>query len=451
MRRRRLTGSKPGEKPEAASSVRSPGNIQVETIYLNHAATSWPKPPEVIRRVRATLEAPPVEAGRGGGRGADPLQSCRESLATLFGMRDPRRVVLTSGATQALNLAIVGAVGTLAPPGGARAGATGARADAAGTLAGGGGGSSAVANTRSGAPVRCTTSVLEHNSVLRPLRHLAHDGRAVLDFLSLDEFRDPTAVGRRLRDGTRVVVLTAASNVTGARPDLRGVAALCERAGAILVIDAAQAAGAIPLDVPSLGPRVLVAVAGHKGLLGPPGTGALLVGEGFGDDELPPLLVGGTGVRSDSPLQPREWPLHLEAGTMNLPGFAGLAAGVDLVLTEGVERIGARRARLTSLLLDGLDEISGVQFHRPLPEELAAGVAAFNLAGWDPGEVALVLEESWGIVTRGGLHCAPLALPALGWPHGSLRASVGRSSTEADVHALVAAVRTLAASSAAAA
>ncbi len=402
----------------------------MEVIYLNHAATSWPKPPEVIRRVRETLEAPPVESGRGNGRGADPLRACRESLATLFGMRDPSRVVLTAGATHALNLAIVGAVGTLA-------GAVGTRD---GTL-----------ETLGGAPVRCVTSVLEHNSVLRPLRHLERDGRLALDFLSLDEFRDPAAVARRLRDGTRLVVLTAASNVTGARPDLPTVAALCEEAGAILVVDAAQAAGAFPLDMPSLGPRALVALAGHKGLLGPAGSGALLVGEGFRDDEVPPLLVGGTGVRSDLPFQPSEWPLHLEAGTMNLPGFAGLAAGVDLVLGEGVERIGAHRAHLTTLLLDWLEEIPGVQRHRPLPGELAAGVAAFNLAGWDPGEAALVLQESWDIVTRGGLHCAPLALPALGWPSGSLRASVGRSSTEADVHALVAAVRTLAASSAAAA
>jgi cysteine desulfurase / selenocysteine lyase len=190
-----------------------------------------------------------------------------------------------------------------------------------------------------------------------------------------------------------------------------------------------------------------VAVAGHKGLLGPPGTGALLVGEGFGDHELPPLLVGGTGVRGELPFQPREWPLHLEAGTMNLPGFAGLAAGVDLVLREGVERTGARRARLTALLLDALEEIPGVQLHRPLESELAAGIAAFNLAGWDPAEVAQILQESWGIVTRGGLHCARLALPALGWPRGSLRASVGWSSTEADVRALVTAVRTLAATS----
>jgi len=383
-------------------------------IWMNHAATSWPKPPGVAERMRAALEAFPHEPGRSAGAGhrVDPAEACRGLLAELLRAPDPRRIALLPGATQALNTAIHGAVRTL---------------------------------ERARRPVHCLTSTLEHNSVLRPLRHLAAEERIRLQFVGREEFEDPDALAARLRHGVDLAVLTACSNVTGARLDLEAAARECAAAEVVLVIDAAQAGGVIPLDVGRFPARSLLALAGHKGLLGPAGIGALWVGGGFSEDELPPLVTGGTGVRSDAPLHPAGWPLHFEAGTPNGPGIAGLAAGLEHVRRPGgVEEMGRARRRLAERLAARLEAIPEVRAHLPRSGDLTAGVLSFELDGWSPAEAAQILRGCYGVETRAGLHCAPLLARELGCPEGTVRASLGWSSTEWEVDALAEALEEIA-------
>ncbi len=381
-------------------------------IWLNHAATSWPKPPGVLERIQASLEEPPAEPGRSARAVAGPVEGCRRLLAEILHAPDPRRFALVPGATYALNLAIHAALQTI----------------------------EACAAAHPRLPIRCVSSKLEHNSVLRPLRHLEAEGRLLLDLLTRKEFEDAGAVFRHIRLGADLVVLTACSNVTGSMPDLEALTQACRKSGAVLILDAAQAAGAVPIDLAGLPARTLIALPGHKGLLGPQGIGALWVGPGFTEADLPPLVVGGTGVRSASPLHPRDWPLHFEAGTPNGPGLAGLEAALEYVRGEGIARLGAHRRAMAERLAAGLNAQPGVTTYLPGSGDLTGGVVAFNLADWEPGDAAQALAESFGIETRGGLHCAPLVHAELGAPRGTLRASVGWSTTADEIDALVAAV-----------
>lgn len=387
----------------------------MERIWLNHAATSWPKPPEVLERMRRSLEEPPAESGRSARAATGPIEGCRRLLAEILHAPDPRRFALLPGATYALNVAIQGAL-------------RGVEAAAAG---------------RPRLPVRAVSSRMEHNSVLRPLRHLEQEGRLHLDLLTRHELEDAGALARHIGLGADLVVLTTCSNVTGAMPDLAAISAACRERGAVLVLDAAQAAGAVPLDLGTLPSRTLVAFPGHKGFLGPQGVGALWVGPGFAETELPPLVVGGTGVRSTAPLHPPDWPLHFEAGTPNGPGLAGLEAGLEHVRNRGVEILGRHRAEMAGRIAAGLAGLPGIRLYLPSSGDLRGGVVAFNLAGWDPAEAAQVLAESFDIETRGGLHCAPLAHHDLGTPRGTVRASVGWSTTVEEVDALISAVSSM--------
>lgn len=389
-------------------------------VYLNFAATSHPRPECVIRRMSGALVSPPCDGRRGASGGGDPLQDCRRALARLLGARDPNRIVLTPGATVALNHALQGCViGLENAAGRARAG----RRRKPGVL----------------------TTVLEHNSVLRPLHHMLQAGRIDLGYLGIEEVTDPGRLEGRLRDGVDLLAITACSNVTGLIPDFGLVTELCRRHGVILVLDAAQAAGSVAIDVSMLPPRSLVALAGHKGLLGPQGTGALYVGEGLSDEDVPPFMQGGTGVRSDSAGQPSDLPLRLEAGTPNIPGFAGLSAGVEFVSERGVDELGRHKASLTARLVGGMERCEGIRIFASPEADHRGGVVSFTLRGWDPREAAMVIEESFGIWLRGGLHCAPLIHRHLGVPEGSVRASVGWCSTVADVDALLDAVSHLSA------
>ncbi len=374
-------------------------------IYLNHAASSFPKPEPVISAVEAALRSPPEGEGRGGEL-ASASSRCRAALAALFAVRDPGHVILTASATHALNLAIHG------------------------VLAGRPGG-------------HAVTSLLEHNSLLRPLAHAARDRGLCTTWLEPDpEGRiSPEAVASALRRETRIVALAHVSNVTGSVQPIEEIAAVAADAGVPLVVDAAQSAGAVELAHGALPGRGFVALAGHKGLLGPTGTGALIVP----DASLPPLLTGGTGVRSESELQPEELPLRLEAGTANGPGLAGLAAALELVLARGVATLGARRAELLGELRRELAAVEGVELVAPLPHDRRGGLVCLRHARHAPEELAYLLRASFEIVTRAGLHCAPRAHAWLGSaPRGSVRVSVGASTTEAEVSALCAALRRLA-------
>lgn len=374
-------------------------------IYLNNAAEGWPKAPGVAAAVGRALEGMPVEAGRGGAIGADPIAACRQRVADLLGIPDARRVVLTCGGTHALNLAIHGV------------------------------------GLRSNAIV--VTTVMEHNSVLRPLFHLQQSGRARVIMVGLDPGGglDDAAFGQALRERPALVAITHASNVTGRINDVARWFEMAKESGAVTLLDAAQTAGQFAVQ-PLLCNADLVAFPGHKGLHGPAGTGALYVAPAL---DLEQILVGGTGRHSESRRHPPAMPERLEAGTPNGPGLAGLAAALAWHAGHGSTfRQGSRQAGED--LRDRLHAIPGVQsFHTAADGAAHVGVVSLQIAGWRVDELGQVLRDSFGIVCRTGLHCAPLMHAAIGSAaEGTVRLSTSGFNTDAEIAAAVDAVGRLA-------
>lgn len=374
-------------------------------IYLDNAATTLQKPPVVGE---AMLEA--LQTAGNPGRGAhEPtlhaarlVYDARAGLAELFGAESPACIAFASNATQALNTAIGGLIGP---------------AD------------------------HVITTVCEHNSVLRPLYRLREQGtqlsfvgvddRAVLRYEQFEEL---------LRPNTKAVVVTGASNVTGNTTDLAFVAQFAKKHGLLLIVDAAQTAGACPIQVQKLGIDVLC-FTGHKGLLGPQGTGGLYVRPGL---RAAPLVVGGSGVHSFDERHPAEMPTALEAGTLNVPGIAGLGAGVRWILEQGVEALQTKETALARLFYEAVREIPGVVVYGSF-EEPRAPIVSLNLAGEDSARVADALWEEFGICVRAGAHCAPLMHKALGTvEQGMVRFSFSHQNTEAEALAAAQALRALA-------
>jgi cysteine desulfurase family protein len=380
-----------------------------DRIYLDNAATSWPKPEAVYAAVDAYLRSNGATAGRGVYHEAMEvdrlLTRARTGVARLLDVASADHVVFTLNATDALNLALHGIV----RPGD-----------------------------------RVVTSELEHNSILRPLKFLEQSRGVQVVRVPCDELGqlDLSALEASLREPTRLVAITAASNVSGALVPLPEVVSLAKRAGALVLIDAAQIAGVQPLDMQRLGID-LVATSGHKGLLGPLGTGLLAIAPGL-ENELEPLRQGGTGSRSDEDVQPLLMPDRYESGNLNVPGIAGLAAGVEYLLSESIPSIGEREQRLTQTLLAELHATPGVKVLGPPPGVARASLVAFTLEGYDPREAASLLDASFQIQVRAGLHCAPLVHRRLGaWPTGSIRMSLGPFTTDEQIDAAVQAVRAM--------
>ena len=378
------------------------------TIYLDHAATSHPKPPEVVAAVARTLSEANGSPGRGSHRlavaAARLVFEARENLAGLLGVPDSARLIFTSSATDGLNAAIHG---TLTGPG------------------------------------EAVCSAYEHNAVLRPLaawarrtggrvRVVAPGGGGPLD---LAAFRQ--AVGPH----TRLVVLTQASNVSGEILPVPDAAEICRQADVPLVVDAAQTAGHLPCDWGRLGAAAVVS-AGHKGLLGPQGTGVLYLAPGF----LPePVRQGGTGGNSEEDVQPSWLPDRYESGTLNTPGIAGLGEAARLLALRRLAQEREHELALTARLLAGLQGIGRVRIQGDADPRRRVGVVSFTVTGWDPAAIGQQLDECFGVLTRTGLHCAPLAHRTLGtFPAGTVRMSLGWASTEADVDTALAAVAWLA-------
>lgn len=377
------------------------------TVYLDNAATSFPKPPAVAAAMVQALDA----AGNPG-RGAHRLSldagrvvyETRETIAEFFGVSDPARVVFTANATAALNLALFGFL----VPGD-----------------------------------RVVTTTMEHNAVTRPLRVLAETGVKVVK-VSGDRrgFVAPAELMRACRsERTRMLVLAHCSNVTGTLQAIDELGPWCRREGILLLVDAAQSAGLFPLHCED-GAIDLLAAPGHKGLLGPQGTGILCLREGL----VPrPLVYGGTGGNSHSDLPPEQLPERLEAGTPNTPGLAGLKAGVDFVRSQGLARIRQREAELTGQLLEGLQAIPGISIFGPGDCSARGGAVSFLLADRDPAEIGFLLDRDHGILTRVGLHCAPDAHRTIGtFPRGTVRVSPGFFNTGEQIEALLDALRSLA-------
>lgn len=376
-------------------------------IYLDNAATSFPKAPGVAEAVARQIAGGGGSAGRAGHAlaldASRVLFEAREELARLFGLGDARRLVFCKNATEALNLAILGAV----PEGG--------------TVA---------------------TSALEHNSVMRPLRRLESARGASIRVFGCDaEGRpDPSEFEAALAVKPDLVVVTAASNVTGALLPVGEIAESCRRVGAAICVDGSQIAGHVRLDVDALGLDYFC-FSGHKGLLGPGGTGGLCLGPGA----LPePLLRGGTGSASESEYQPEELPDRYEAGTQNIPGIAGLLAALRFLAGTGLETVASREEALTQRLLEGLVRLPGATLYGPPPGARRAPIVSLAAAGIDLGRLARELDLR-GIAVRAGLHCAPAAHRAIGTfdRGGTLRFSPGFFTTEGEIDQTLSAMEEL--------
>lgn len=380
-------------------------------IYLDNAATSWPKPPGVLAAMARFITEVGANPGRSGHRlsveAGRIVYAAREAVAQLFNAPDPLRVVFGLNATEGINLALRG----LLRPGD-----------------------------------HVVTSSMEHNSVMRPLRALEREGVEVtIVSCSPEGMLDPQAVLAAIRPHTRLVVLNHASNVTGTLLPVAEVGrALRQINGPLLVVDAAQSGGAVPIDMQADGIDLL-AFTGHKSLYGPTGTGGLIIGGRVPLEEFRPLIRGGTGSRSEREEQPDFLPDMCESGTPNAVGLAGLEAGVRWVLERGVEAIRAHEVALSGRLSDGLREIPGVTVYGPADARLRTAVVSFNIAGMEPSEVGMRLDEEYGIMCRVGLHCAPAAHRTIGtFPSGTVRFALGAFSTREDVDAALQAVARLA-------
>ena len=375
--------------------------------YLDHAATSWPKPPAVFSAMRAVMEQAGGNPGRSGHRLAmragETIYACRENLAKLFGVRDPLRICFTSNATESLNLAIHG----LLKPGD-----------------------------------HAVFSAMEHNSVWRPLRELERRGVVIsIAAAGPDGIVHPGSIVIQLRRETKLIVLIHASNVNGALNPVEEVGRIARERGIRFLVDAAQTAGVVPIDVEAMHIDML-AFPGHKGLLGPQGTGGLYVHESI---RLEPLKQGGTGSDSESPVQPEFAPDRYESGTLNTPGIAGLNEGVKYLLERGVSEVQRHEQTLSGRLLAGLAAIQHLHVYGPVSPCRRTGVISFNIEGRDPVLVADELDRDFEIACRAGLHCAWLAHRTQGTEQtGTVRFSLGALSTEGDVDVALAAVRVLA-------
>lgn len=375
-------------------------------IYLDNAATTLHKPLQVEQ---AMLDA--LRTAGNPGRGAhEPtlhasrlVYAARCAVAKLLNAPDPSCIAFTSNATQALNTAL----GGLFRPGD-----------------------------------HIITTVCEHNSVLRPLYRLRENGMS-LSFTTADE------KGRLqydqwegfLRPETRALVVTGASNVTGNGTDLARAAEFAHRHGLLLIVDAAQTAGELPLNVQVLGIDVLC-FTGHKALLGPQGTGGLYVRPGL---SVRPLVVGGSGVHSFDEQHPAQMPTALEAGTLNVPSLAGLCAGVEWILAQGVETLVRREQALTVLFYERIRDLPNVKIYGDPEMTPRAPIVSLNIGDEDSARIADILWEEYGICVRAGAHCAPLMHKALGTAEqGTVRFSFSHFNTEAEVLQAAAAVRELA-------
>ncbi|MGG3503864.1 aminotransferase class V-fold PLP-dependent enzyme [Paenibacillus lautus] len=366
-------------------------------VYLDHAATSWPKPPEVFEAMRKAMEEEAANPGRGSHRMAVKasrvLYGTRKTLADLFGVKNPNDIALTSNTTEALNLAIKGYL-------------------------------------REGDHVIAT--MIEHNSVRRPLEFLKRTRGIQVDYVPVDEEGqlDVQLMEGAFRSNTRLVICSHSSNLLGSIIPLVEIGELVKRKGAVLLVDAAQSAGMLDVHVEEMHVGML-AFPGHKGLLGPQGTGGLYISP---DIDLEPLLHGGTGSQSEAIEQPTVRPDRYEAGTPNTIGYAGLQAGVKKVLEWTPQHIYRHEWELTQYMMEGLQEVGGLRILGPALGQARTGIVAFVSERFSASELAFRLDREYGIAVRAGYHCTPLAHMVSGTEQtGAIRASVGISTSRDEV------------------
>ena len=378
------------------------------TIYLDNAATSWPKPDSVIQAMNQfdhNIGSNPgrsghhlsIEAGR-------ILFDTREILSELFGISDPLRIAFTSNITHSLNIVIQG----LLNPGD-----------------------------------HVITTSIEHNSVMRPLRELETHGveLSVMNCSSSCIF-DPEQIHKYIKSNTKLIITTHASNVTGAVMPVAGIGKIASQYGIPFCVDCAQTAGVLNIDVDKLYIDILC-FTGHKSLYGPMGTGGLYIKKDL-EQKIRPLMFGGTGSRSEFEVQPDFMPDKYESGTLNTIGIAGLYEGIKFVRDTGIENIHARESLLLNRFISGISEIKKVILYGPENNKERVAVSAFNIEGLSPSDVSYYLDENYSILTRPGLHCAPSAHKTIGtFPSGTSRISFGFFNTDEEVDTAIKAISEL--------
>jgi len=379
-------------------------------IYLDNAATSWPKPCEVLKAMTEVLEIAGGNPGRSGHslsiKAARVMYDTRESIASFFNSNDPLRVIFTSNATHAINIVIRG----LLKPGDS-----------------------------------VVTSSMEHNAVMRPLRDLEKKG---LDLRIVpctpDGCLNVKDVSRAVNGNTRLIVINHASNVVGTILPIAEIAPIAHHVGALLLVDAAQTAGAVPIDMQAMQIDFL-AFTGHKSLMGPPGIGGLIIGDNVDASKIEPLMRGGTGSQSELEEHPERLPDKFESGTPNIVGIAGLYAGIQWVTGRGVKEIRSYEKELIWALIMGLKNISGIKIYGTLDPEKATAIISFSISGRRVSELGLRLDEEFCIMSRVGLHCAPAAHKTIGsFPEGTVRLAPGVFTTMDDIKKAIRALERLA-------
>ena len=367
-------------------------------IYFDNAATSWPKPPETIAAMQNYLQNVGGSPGRSGHRlsleAARIVFDTREKLAQLFNVPDSLRIILTGNATEGLNIAVFGFL-------------------------------------KSGDHV--ITSGMEHNSVMRPLRTVEARGVDITVVpCATDGLMDPGDVVKAIRKNTKAIFITNASNVTGTAMPVADIGKIAREHDVALCVDASQTAGCYPIDVEAMYIDLL-AFTGHKALFGPSGTGGLYIREGL-EKRILPICVGGTGSRSEVEQQPDFMPDRYESGTPNTVGIAGLKAGVEFILSEGICKIKEREEKLVKMFIDGVSDLPRIILYGQRSVQQRTPAVSFNFTGKDPAAVAMELDEQFGIMARSGLHCAPAAHKTIGtYPAGTVRFSFSYFNTEEQV------------------
>ncbi|TET31964.1 MAG: aminotransferase class V-fold PLP-dependent enzyme [Planctomycetota bacterium] len=392
--------------------------LETEIIYLDNAATTFPKPDVMHDTMHDFYKNYGVNPGRTGCdmalKAEEWIRDLRQKMTSLFycnlddacSKHDPNRLVFSANATQSLNMVLRGTL-------------------------------------NEGDHV--VTTLTEHNSVIRPVNHLVKMGReATYVEPDAEGYVDPEDIRRAIKKNTKLVIVNHASNVIGVVQDLKSIGKVCKEEGVQFAVDTAQTAGVLPIDMDECNIH-FAAFTGHKGLFGPTGTGGLCVSD---DAEIESSVWGGTGVRSAVPYHLEEYPYRLEAGTLNLAGIAGLTAGVDWILGKGLTKIYGHEIELLTLLQDGIKSIKGVRINgsENLEHGRRVAVLSFTIDNYDASDVGTFLDVEYNILSRTGLHCAPLIHEHIGTaPRGTVRLSCGPFNTREDIETTIKAVTEIAA------
>ena len=373
-------------------------------IYLDNAATTYPKPEQVYDSIMDCMKNYCANPGRAGHkmamRAAREIYDARENIAKLFNIDNPMNIIFTNNATDSLNLAIKGVV-------------------------------------KEGDHIIATS--MEHNSVIRPIKSL--EARGISNTIvncDKEGFLDVNDIKNAIKPNTKLIVTTHASNVVGTLVDIKAVGEIAKENNILYLVDASQTAGVYSIDVKDMNVD-MIAAPGHKCLLGPQGTGILYIREGLSVDI---LKEGGTGSKSEDLFQPEIVPDRYESGTHNTPGIAGLNEGVKFILEKGIDDIRLHEEELCQYMLDKLEEIPNIKIYGTKDSKKRAAVIAINIGDMDSGEITFILDSEYDIATRSGIHCAPLAHKTLGTlEQGAVRFSLGYFNTKEEIDKAVEALK----------